>query len=148
MKKTSTILGVGHRAVRSIFQDLAEYFAPLTGRLCSTLVIGGLEEKVQLDKISFRSAERRHGIVWVRYLPRFVEVPVLFGLILFHTGFLEVIAGWRGPISIAEMRQHLLDSDDYVLTVGSVRHTDNAKAELRNWMGFLLAFEGMLANAP
>ena len=33
-------------------------------RLCSILVVGGMEENVELDEISFRSVERRHGIVW------------------------------------------------------------------------------------
>ena len=60
---------------------------------------------------------------------RFVGVPVLFGLILFRTGFLEVMDRVEGPISVVEMRQHLLlDSDEPVLAVGSVCHTDCAKA--------------------
>ena len=37
--------------------------------------------------------------------------------------------GGGGPISVAEMRQHLLlDSDEPVLAVGPVCHTDSAKA--------------------
>ena len=41
---------------------------PLIERLCSTLVIGGLGENVELDKISFRSVGRQNRIVWIRYL--------------------------------------------------------------------------------
>ena len=103
---------------------------PLIERLCSTLVIGGLGEDVELDEISFRSVGRRRGVVWIRYL---AAVRRGFSLVWIDPLPYRISRGdgqgGGGPISIAEMRQHLLlDSDEPVLAVGSVCHTDSAKA--------------------
>ena len=71
--------------------------------------------------------KRRHRIVWIRYLAAVRGFQVLFGLILFRTQISKSHGeGGGGPISVAEMRQHLLlDPDELVF---AVCHTDSVQA--------------------
>ncbi|CAE7252866.1 MTERFD1 [Symbiodinium natans] len=64
----SLLLGVDHRAVRSLFEAFNQYFVPIIDQLNDAIVVGGCSADVKLDEISFRSTGRSHGIVWLRYL--------------------------------------------------------------------------------
>ena len=125
--KSSLLLEVGHRVIRFLFQKFAECFVPLIDKLNGSLTV-----------ISFRSVGRAHGIVWLRYLAVVRRGSALVWIERLPYRISSV--GQGGPISPQEMREALLlDADEAILAVGSVCHTDGAKA-YRN-LASLLDFE-------
>ena len=80
LDQCSLVLGVGNRAIRTLFQAFDAYFVPAIERLSDSLSIGGLGFDVELDEICFRSVARAHGVVWVRFWQEFVVGSVLFRL--------------------------------------------------------------------
>ena len=127
--KSSLLLGVGHRVIRFLFQKFAEFFVPLIDKLNGSLTVGGIGQDVELDEISFRSVGRAHGIVWLRYLAAVRRGAALVWIERLPYRISSVGQGGEGPISLQEKREALLlDADGAILAVGSVCHTDGAKA--------------------
>ena len=67
-KARSLLLGVDHKAIRTILEAFNQYFVPIIDQLNDAIVVGGCSADVELGEISFRSTGRAHGIVWLRYL--------------------------------------------------------------------------------
>ena len=144
--QASLLLGVGNRAIRSMFDKFSEYFLPLINRLNDNLIIGWQGADVELDEISFRSVGRRHAVVWLQYLAVVRRGSGLIWIQRLPYRISRAEQGGGGPISIEEMEKALLlCSDEPVLAKGCVCHTDGAKA-YRNlaaplYDGSLLAYE-------
>ena len=91
-------------------------------------MVGGVGADVELDKVAFRSVGRS-SIVWLRYMVAARRGSSLVWLERLPYRITEAGQGGGGPISVEEMRSALLlDSDEPVLALGSVCHTDGAKA--------------------
>ncbi|CAE7816616.1 unnamed protein product [Symbiodinium sp. CCMP2592] len=64
----SLLLGVDHRAIRTLFETFNQHFVPIIDQMNDAIVVGLCSADVELDEISFRSSGRAHGIVWLKYL--------------------------------------------------------------------------------
>ena len=83
---------------------------------------------MELDEVAFRSVGRS-SIVWLRYMVAARRGSSLVWLERLPYKITEAGQGGGGPISVEEMPSALLlDSDEPVRAVGSVYHTDGAKA--------------------
>ena len=117
---------------RFLFQKFAEFYVTLIDKLSGSFTVGGIGQDEELDEISFRSVGRAHGIAWLRYLAAVRRRSALVRIELLSY---RISSAGGGPISLQEMREALLlDADDCILAVGSVCHTDGAKA-YRNLAG-------------
>ena len=141
----SLLLGVDHRAIRTIFEAFNQYFVPIIDQLNDAIVVGGCSADVELGEISFRSTGRAHGIVWLRYLAVARRGSSLVWLKRLGYRITRKGQGGGGPISVEEMWSALLlHSDEPILAKGSVCHTDGAKAY--RWLSSRLN-DGTLVDA-
>ena len=125
--QASTVLIIDHN--RALFDRFHNVFVPFFDKLNSSLSIGGCGFDVELDEVSFRSVERGHGIVWLKYLAVVRRGSSLVWLERLPYRITTAGEGGGGPISVAELYGSLLlESDEPVLCKGSVCHTDGAKA--------------------
>eukprot|EP00439_Symbiodinium_sp_Y106_P017883 s1011_g2.t1 len=96
----SLLLGVDHRAIRTIFEAFNQNFVPIKGQLNDAIVVGGCSADVELDEISFRSIGRAHGIVWLRYLAVVRRGSSLVWLKRLGNRITRKGQGGGGPISV------------------------------------------------
>ena len=124
----SLLLGVDHRAIRTIFEAFNQYFVPIIDQLNDAIVVGGCSADVELDEISFRSTGRARNCL--AQVLGSCTARIKFGLVeAFGLPHYSEDQGGGGSISVEEMWSALLlHSDEPILAKGSVCHTDGAKA--------------------
>ena len=127
--QASVVLGVDHRTVRALFERFNQLWTPMVEQLNNSLVVGACGADVELDEVSFRSVGRPGGIVWLRFLGVARRGSSKVWLERLPYRITQAGQGGGGPISVQEMKDALLlESDQPVLALGSVCHTDGAKA--------------------
>eukprot|EP00438_Fugacium_kawagutii_P013600 Skav223061 [mRNA] locus=scaffold1069:453384:454902:+ [translate_table: standard] len=150
----SLIMNVDNRTIRGLFDRFDQFFVRLISRMNDELQLGGLGEDVEMDEIAFRSVTVLDQVHWIRFLAAAKRGSSFVHLYKLTTRVTASGQGGGGPLSLEELGPALrIGTHRPLLKVGSVVHTDSAKAYkhlsedevLQTWMvnGVLASFEDL-----
>ena len=121
-------MDVDNRTVRSMFERFDLFFVPLIEEMNEKLQFGGVGVDVELDEIAFRSVSDGEDTYWIRFFAGVQRGSSLVYLYKLPTRVTSSGKGGGGPLSIEELGPALKLGSNPLLHVGSVVHTDSAKA--------------------
>ena len=150
----SLIMNVDNRTIRGLFDRFDQFFVPLISGMNDEMQLGGLGEDVEMDEISFRSVTVEDKVHWIRFLACAKRGSSFVHLYKLPNPVTASGQGGGGPLSLEELGPALrVGTQRPLLKVGSVVHTDSAKAYkhlsedevLHTWMvnGALASFEDL-----
>ena len=122
-------MNVDNRTIRGLFDRFDQFFVPLISWMNDELQLGGLGENVEMDEIAFPSDTVEDKVHWIRFLAAAKRGSSFLHLYKLPNRVTASGQGGCGPLSLEELGLALrVGTQRLVLKVGSVVHTDSAKA--------------------